>query len=472
MRWLIALALSLIIGSAAGAQTLLPSTALTSIAVPLGWTYYQATDTAGQPTPCAASGSSCTIQTAPSCSGCMKVIFTANGSAGTITSAASTGDTWVHPTGANACSNAGGLDCIYAVSGASGNTSVAVTITWTGGMELYYLEFKPPIGYSGSFDASGQVYNQFACLPCNGAGLPITATDVIVQADSAFFTNAIVPAGWQPSNWGGGGYSADWLGFGEGLNVTNGAAPYVTGSNYPTSATQPGPAAYSAVAFKSSAGSFTTPAPLFTLANAPDNQSITCSNSCSPSIIVNSTAGNLGILSVMSQTAGTFITSASINGGAFTVPAGCQQSSATAKAISCAYTLSSTGGASTIALTMNGPGTIWWDYVEVHRSSGSWVLDGTICAATNTTSVTPAGCAITGITGTNDVEFQAIQEQGAVPYAQTMLSGGYNGGGNQNSTGWGSSSYNLNMSAANAGVAPIWLSNLTEVSVVFGLAFK
>jgi len=441
-----------------------PGTAPLNISQTAGWVVYQILDTAGQPTPCSSSASSCVITTGTSLSGTMKAICAAIGLTGiTISSATSTGDTWVHPT--NTAQS--GFDCIYAASGASGNTSVTVNFsgTYSGGAELYYYEVKPPATYSGSFDASGSVYDNYACLPCAGVPLTLTGTDFVVQMTNAFFTNFQQPNGWTN------GYQGDWLGFGEGVNESNGGAPSVLGSNFPTSTNSYGPAVVAAVAFKSTAGYFTTPTPTWTLKNSPDNQSVSCSPSCSLNILINSTTGDLGVLSVASQTASCFISSATIGGGSLTVPAGAQQSSATAKAISAAYTLNATGGASSISLTMTCSGTVWWDYVEVAKAGGSPVLDQ-ISAATNTTSVTPAGVALGSLTGTNDFCFQGIQEQTAIPYAQTYLTGGYNGGGNQNSTGWGSSSYGLNMSATNAAIAPTWFNNVTAISVVWGGCWK
>lgn len=169
--------------------------------------------------------------------------------------------------------------------------------------------------------------------------------------------------------------------------------------------------------------------------------------------ITSTTAGNLGFASIHIGVATEFITSIS-GGGTWVAPGGCQGvDTGAAKATSCAYNLTLTGGTTSITVTRTSTtnaGTWRVYFAEIHTdlTGGSFTLDTNAGAVGNrdqSTSVTnPAGVALT-LNGANDALFQTIC--GVTPSA---INGSYT-----TSDFSGSGGYGIAINTA-TGTAPTW----------------
>ena len=132
-----------------------------------------------------------------------------------------------------------------------------------------FLEALPPAGYTGSFDVGGSQANSSCSASCNGVALSLTATDIVFQvADPG--TNTAGPLACSSP------YVTDSNGNCVYLNATSGSAP--TTAQATTSYNS-----IVAVAFKTTAGSFTKPALPFTMQNivATNAGTLNCSPTCS-----------------------------------------------------------------------------------------------------------------------------------------------------------------------------------------------
>src|SRR5215472_13980384 len=138
----------------------------------------------------------------------------------------------------------------YAIGGTAGSTNFSITLSGSSGsaFAVTFVEVLPPAGATASFDVGGATASSTCSGTCTGVGLTLSSTDVVVQ-----FLNRTAPA-----NWKGWASPYETLPNGDGIHVNaragSEAAPSV---NVLPGATG---AVFSAIAFKSSAGSFTPPA--------------------------------------------------------------------------------------------------------------------------------------------------------------------------------------------------------------------
>jgi hypothetical protein len=368
---------------------------------------------------CVATASTCTFPVISTTAGSVWVALV--GTSNNVTITATSGWTLCP---SSACHNFDALgfnwDIAYSTSGSSGTTSITVNLSGAAGPttgDLFYINFielLPPAGFTGAYDTGGIVHSA-SCTTCSGVALTLTGTDAVIQAttggdhtsfsqfSSPYFTEYISNAG----------------------NVT-GVALNTTSGTAPTIVAQPsGPMDGAAIAFKSTAGTFTPPTPVFSLVNLAStvNDSevwLNCSPTCSLTIPSTGT-GHLLFVQV-SDESGTNL-SAITGGGTWVIPSGSNTCAKNNSGIttSCAYVLSSSSGATTLNMTMTGSsGNIGVMYYEVARTSGSFVLD-----AQNSTSITTVASPQSGqgltLTGTNDVIFQEIASADAnVPLAQSL----------------------------------------------------
>jgi hypothetical protein len=439
-----------------------------------GWTFLQATGPIASGNHCTA-GTSCTFSIFPTTARSVWIVGVATSNNVTISA---TG-------GWNLCTSSAchvydsthrlNADLAMRTGGSSSTTSITVTLSGASGRLFapIFVEYLPPKGYTASYDGGAAIHTTSCSTACTAANPTISATDAVFHLIIPNYGGLSVE---NPFQWAGSpaGYAAtEFLGndAGFGLNVS---------STTPATFNQGSTAGFfidSAISFKSSAGKFATPTPVFSIKQVPENTNL----SCSPSCIISGTppasalpaiaAGDLLFLQVNTESAGVYISSATMGGSSFVVPTSCQATGVN-YSTSCAYILSApSGGATRISLTMSATAQTFWDYYEIARTSGSFALD--TCAATvnSSRSLTPPGQALT-LSGLNDVIFQGIQEldNHALPYSQTLyFQPAFGGGSNQNVPSWGSSAVLLN--TVN-GSAPIWGSNSRTTSVVFGCAFK
>ena len=139
----------------------------------------------------------------------------------------------------------------YALGGTAGSTNFSISLSGNSGSSfaVTFVEVQPPAGTTASFDVGGVTSSSTCSGTCTGVALTLSATDVVVQ-----FLNRNAPADWK-------GWSSPYLTLpnGDGVHVNAPAGSEAA----PTVNVLPGAtgAVFSAIAFKSTAGSFTPPAP-------------------------------------------------------------------------------------------------------------------------------------------------------------------------------------------------------------------
>jgi hypothetical protein len=369
---------------------------------------------------CVATASTCTFPVLATTSGSVAAIILGTTNNVTISSVTGGGG-WTHCAACHLFDAAGfNWDIAYSTTLSAGTTSVTVNLTGAAGgttSDLFYanfIELLPPAGFSGQFDV-GNTLAEAACTSCVGVNLgTLGGTDAIIQATtggpnvgfnlfgSPYFTEYLSNAG---------NLTAIQL------NATSGAGPTLAQA---TSAAVD----WTAIAFKSTAGSFTPPTPVFSLVSVASTVNdglvyLSCSPTCS--LTVPSTgSGHLLFLQV-SNPSGNFLSSAT-GGGTWVVPTGAStcQLNQSGSAVSCGYVLSSTSSATTINLTMSASATYGVMYYEVSRTSGSFVLDTQASTGITGTTSTTTGQALT-LSGTNDVIFQELSSLATnIPLAQSL----------------------------------------------------
>jgi hypothetical protein len=433
------------------------------------WTYIQDSIDTGCPT-----GSTCNYDTSvgllPTTAGTVWVVQVQTfGTNVTISSVCSTGsgcsgsDSGWTLCPASSChlfssSPSRNVDMAYSLTGPAGTTNVKVTLSSSAGsspMGVTFFEFLPPAGATASFDNAGTTSSATCSGTCAGVPLTISGTDVILQSLHA--NNTPVWNAWSAPSL--------TLPLGEGLNLnaTSGAAP--------TAIVDSTGDVTDAIAFTSTAGSFNSPpaGPIsvvnyknFDSANAPN-----CTPSCSITIPSTGT-GHLLYLEAATITS-SFISSVS-GGGTWVVPTGansCRAPLSGGFAISCAYVLSSTAGATSLNITMTGsqstPMAVW----ELATTGGSFSFD-TQGSATNAASYSPFGVALS-LSGSNDAIFQSIFVPGGTSTVSLYPYPRNNGCGIQFYCGQAANALRINTTD---GTAPRWANQQNNATVVTGVAFK
>lgn len=400
-------------------------------------------------------------QFAPTTAGSVWVIQIQTVNNVTIQSVTGGGGTWVLCGNCHTFNAAGlNVDAAYNLTG-TGGTANGITVNLSGvsgssGINTNFWEALPPAGETASLDDSGSV-GRTSCTTCTSVQLNnISATDII-------FHN---PGGAAQSTWNSWSapYTTDINGGAYSINTVDGTAPTVvfTGSSNPT---------FVALAFKSTAGVFTPPTPQYSIVQFK-NILQTCSPTCSLTWPQATAAGHL--LFVMASNLNNDHITVASNGGTWVIPSGantCQifYVQAGNNAFSCAYVLSSTAGATTISVTLNGTSSTGFGIWEIATTNGSFVLD-TQDSHVNAASFAPSGQALT-LTGTNDVIFQGGfvpgGAAGVTAYPQTyLLSPG--------------SGYILLNEASEAALldsgptpqTPVWVNPQNNTTSAFGIAFK
>lgn len=354
-----------------------------------GWTYVQDASfvsgcTVGSATctttACSGSVSQCML---PTTAGTVWAIAALAGNNVTISSVSGGGGTWsLCPSSECHTYNSTlgwGTDIAYNLSGSSATTAITVTMSanTTGYFTLQFVELKPPPGSTASFD-TGAATNNSTCSTCTAADIVTSATDAVWQWQNV---NG-APTGW--TAWSS-PYITD--------NAANGLCLNCSVSSAPTVAQTSTGGTFSAIAFKSSAGTF-SPTTTFSAYNHVTPQLATSLASCSPacpaiSLGTNTAAGDLGFIMQADLNHQTTAHISSVSGGGtWQTSSNCNiggdiGSSSYPSEISCAWNTNLTGGVSSITPTMSASiSATALSYWEIARSSGSF----SSCTAASTSN--------------------------------------------------------------------------------------
>ena len=290
-------------------------------------------------------------------------------------------------------SGVGNIDAAYGTGGSAGTGQITIHLSGnatapdgSGNFYAWFHEALPPAGYTPSIDDAGNAGSS-SCTSCTGVALTVSATDYIVQIvnDTGFSSGGSV---WNAC---GSSWITNYISNCVKLNASSGTAPTFTQAS--------GFAQFAALAFNSTAGSFTPGSAPFTLVNASAPQhagTISCAPACTITVPA-AGSGNLGFLGMYSEASAT-ISSVTATGMTFTAPSGCNAyiTSPGNEQLSCAYTLSTHSGDTSLVVTLSGAGStaVAFAWIEVSRSSGSWTFD-TANSTSNAASFTPSGQALT-----------------------------------------------------------------------------
>jgi hypothetical protein len=317
-----------------------------------------------------------------------------------------------------------------------------------------FMEILPPPGATASFDVGGA--NPTTCtggVSCMAVGLTLTATDVVIED----MHNNNAPS-W--NSWSAPFHTLP-LGEAIALNVAPGAmaAPTIAPSNS-------GATTFSAIAFKSSLGTFTQPVSLTSIKNFTSS-----ATSCSACVIAipSTSAGDLLYIEEAGINNDQINSITDGSGDTFTVSPSCRITMVLAgnDALACGWTLSVSAGVTSVTVNMSGNASHQFGVFEV-TGAASYALD-VIGTATNGSSLNPSGKALT-TTGTNDVFFQSIFVPGGTSSGQYMPCCRINGQGLQFYNNQAAAGVLLDVSAPV--ITPLWVDQQNMASIVSGVAFK
>jgi hypothetical protein len=405
------------------------------------------------------SGSSCNLTTGnilPTTAGTVWVVLVQDISSNgfKISSVSGGGGTWTVCSTCTITGQGRTLSVAYNLSGAGGTSSITVNLTGNSpNLGVNFMEVLPPSGSTASFDAAGTNVSSGCSGTCPGVGLTITGTDVIIQNMHA--NNASTWNSWSAP------YTTLPLGEGLLLNATSGAAPTVVVDS--TGVVE------NAIAFKSTAGSFSPPPQPMSVVSYTNSPQTGCNPTCS--VAIPSTGSGHLLYIEAANINNSFLSSVS-GGGTWVVPTGansCRISMVLAgnDALSCAYALSSTAGATSVNVTMTGNSQTFFAVWEITSIGGPFSLDAQ-GSATNGASPNPSGVAL-ALAGSNDVIFQSIFVPGGSSsvslYPMPRISG-------QATQFYNNQAANAALLNTTNGAAPLWIDQQNQATIVSGLAFK
>lgn len=333
----------------------------------------------------------------------------------------STNDNW-QTCGAScqATQGSSNIALAYNVNGTVSSSSFTVVLNNPSGTSflILFVEMIPPSGFLPAFDAVATATSA-SCTTCTLAAPTVSGTDAVVHWPLNTGSISTISPASSP-------YFQDFNGPVIGQNITSSTAPTLTQAS--------GSFADAAVSFKTTSA-FTADSKnsFFTLANATlvGQLSQSCSAAGCSLTIPSTTAGNLIFIHQL-DSSGNEISSVSDAGAdTFSVPAGCAIIvTGLNESQSCAYTLSVTGGTTSLTVKMAATtGTNSFAIYEFHRQSGSWVNDF-VGSQQNGHTATPAGVSLT-LTGANgDVAIQGLWSGGGAndltyyPISWNNLTGG------------------------------------------------
>jgi len=327
----------------------------------------------------------------PTTAGTVWIILAKTGNGAAISSVSGGGGTWAHCPNCHSSNGSTGLDAFYNLSGTGGTTSITVNLSASAAsfFQAIFIEVMPPPGSTPSFDTSGTASDS-SCTSCTAVGLTLSATDVVVEVQAGAGTN------WQ--SWTR-PYVTSNHGYGFYVNAPPGnlPAPIMSGTGSAN-------VVFSALAFKSSSGTFTPPTIPLAVASYQEVNAA-CSPSCTVSI---PSTGSGNLLFIAAGGGSSSVISSVSSAGTWNVPTGANtcQIVQSGVALSCAYNLSDTSGATSLSITMSTSAAITFSIWEISSAAGPFSLDSQ-ASATNAASLSPPGVALS-MTGSTDVAFQFL----------------------------------------------------------------
>ena len=364
---------------------------------------------------CQGSGkTSCTPglgQIAPTTAGSVWILQAQMPNNVTITSVnpGSGGGTWIQCTACHVTNPSGFTEDVWynltGNAGFNGASPFGFTLSGSAGTFLgaNFIELLPPAGSTASVDTVGTAAPN-SCTTCIGPTLTLTATDAVWMN----------PGGNSQAKWNSSGpppFFLDYNGGTIGLNLPPGT---VTPQTTYDSNSQP---AFVAMAFKSTAGTFTPPTARYSIVQFLPTAGTPTGSACSTCTLTlpqATGAGNLLFVEAASQF-GAFITGVNDgHGGVWAAPSGantCRLGGAitgvSSAMASCAYLLSSAAGITTLTITMSGSSSANFGVWEVSSSTGApFTVDAQGSAyQSTTTNFYPNGVPFTGLKD-DDVIFQ------------------------------------------------------------------
>lgn len=353
----------------------------------------------------------------------------------TISSVSGGSAAWTHCGSCHSYNSSGdNVDGYYATGGSAGTNQITVTLSGNPS-SYWYIEFAellPPSGYTGSLDTSGSVVNT-SCTTCTGVGLTLAATDAVIEFQD--YANGMTKwNAWSSP------FTTDYTSNGLYLNASSGSLSAPT-----TLQSSSGYDGFVAMAFKSTAGNFTTPAAVFALKNytasnytvSGGGATLTCNDTCSITI-PSTSAGDLLYAVydtfIASQSSYPPVLSSVSGGGTWTVPSGSStcatqvhngESAGGSFSLGCAYNLSVSGSTTSVTFTFPSEATSFQCAIfEVSRTSGSFSLYAQNSTAYSSSANTFNGQALTLGSGPY-VVFQGTAMVGGIAgltlYAQPYL---------------------------------------------------
>lgn len=188
------------------------------------------------------------------------------------------------------------------------------------------------------------------------------------------------------------------------------------------------------------------------------NNLCTGASTCAVTLTQNTGSGNLLVISVSGGASATRTISSISAGGTFVHCSNCSANAA-GNIVDQGWVLSSTGGVSSITVTLSGSATFFAEIDEYSTSSGPAIAD-TSGSGTEATCTSCAGKAL-ALGGSNDVIVQVISPNGSASNITAPYS-------NPNDASASSTAGALNQSA---GTAPTWTTT-SGVAAVAAVAFK
>ena len=388
----------------------------------------------------------------------------------TVTSVSrAAGETWVAAgTGCEITSSTNNNAVAYTLSSVALGTNVTVNFSAapsnTDTIFVAFEEFSPPAGFTPSQDGNcTNIAPVASCTTCTSASITTTSTDLVIESPAFGGIASILWDSWSSP------FQMDYsfeIGF---------ATDVAAGTYQPTFKQSSGSFSAVAIAFKTTAGTYSGPPQTFSVPNLSMSAgtNINCTTPCTVTI-PSTTANNALVGWFATATSGVTVTNVTCSGcGTFTLPSGCAINLSGQGAQNCFYLFNIPASVTTLTVTTSSNVSLGYQVFELARANGPWTFDASGSAQRAATS-TPNGLSPT-ITGTVDAVFQSIWQPGGAGFLQWYAAPSSLNNVSPNCTaGCYLSSEANGMAYLNTSntVVPIWSTNNNTASAVAYFSIK